>query len=146
MKYKPSKRLTYAKRRPSLLKVKPIRVYYCPKCVDEQIGCPYHFAPIKCPEHPDTRLIFDKELSENLTKEAQKEMAEALKRIYEFSAKRRFKYGLNERYIPVKPEILKQLFKQGYIFYKKARGNKYWLPTIKGRQAVESLSMRYLDI
>jgi len=44
-------------------------VYYCPKCVDEQKGCPYYFSPGFCPKHPDTELIRDEELTERLRKE-----------------------------------------------------------------------------
>ncbi|MEM2366556.1 MAG: hypothetical protein QXL06_06490 [Nitrososphaerota archaeon] len=50
--------------------VKKIKsVYYCPKCVDEQKGCPYYFSPGYCPKHPDTELIRDEELTERLRKE-----------------------------------------------------------------------------
>jgi hypothetical protein len=44
-------------------------VWYCPKCVDEGVFCPYYFKPGTCPTHKNTQLVYDPELTELLSKE-----------------------------------------------------------------------------
>lgn len=58
--------------------------------------------------------------------------------LYHFSKTRRFRYGLNERYIP-DPSHLDALLRKGLAFYKKAHGYRYWLLTKRGREVAESL-------
>ena len=75
MTYRKGRTRTYSPqiRKPRLSRVyqrgKLKGVWYCPKCVDEGVFCPYHFESGECPEHPGTKLVFDRELTELLGKE-----------------------------------------------------------------------------
>jgi len=62
-----------------------------------------------------------------------------LRTIYRFSKPRKFQYGLNYKYIPkALQKHVNSLFDKRLIFYKTKYGNKYWLPTIYGRNVVET--------
>ena len=63
---------------------------------------------------------------------------DALLQINSFSAMRKYRYGLNEKHVYYR-EAIPSLFKKGLIFYKKAHGNRYWLPTKKGRNIAGQL-------
>lgn len=79
-----------------------------------------------------------KEIAKNLSK---KEIG-ALKEIFNFSKKREFRLGLNEDYISERyQEGIKPLFdrKKSLIYYKSKYGNKYWLPTKKGRKVYQEI-------
>ena len=68
---------------------------------------------------------------------SEKERA-ALLQIDDFSSRRNYRYGLNEDYVYYR-EAIPSLFKKKLIFYKKAHGKRYWLPTKKGRNIAGQL-------
>ena len=73
-------------------------------------------------------------------------MLATLKRIYSFAERRKFRYGINEKYLSESEKAdLKILFRQGLVFYKMRHGNRYWLPTKKGREAIESKEKKELE-
>ncbi|MFW6015897.1 MAG: hypothetical protein ACOCRK_05625 [bacterium] len=76
----------------------------------------------------------------------QESIWKVFKQIYDFTKERDWKYGINEKYIKgkhnserLKQEALDSLFKgkPTLIFCKKSNGEKYWLPTKKGREVFE---------
>ena len=62
----------------------------------------------------------------------------ALRRVYNFQKPRRFRYGLNIRYIGVSEEVVERLRQKGLVWYKYRYGHRYVFLTRAGRQVVEN--------